>query len=83
MRGIPGKHIYMFCSQRLVVDSNRPVDIVAVSEKGGALEKVLESDWYLAGTEGPPYKNLSGEEENMDDSVDMLLEAMSLYMGKE
>ena len=46
------------------------------SEDGDAPQKVPESDWYLVGTYGPPYKKIYGDEEIMDDSPDMLDEGM-------
>ena len=59
-----------------MVDSYRTIYLLKFSEDGDAPEKVPESDCYPAGLDGPPYKNNSGDEENIDDSIDMFGEAM-------
>jgi len=40
--------------------------------RGGAPEKVPESDWCPKGTVGPPHENVSSDWENMDDYIDMI-----------
>ena len=48
-----------------------PDDNTCLVGRGVAPEKVPESDQYLKGTEGPLYKNVSGDWENIDDSPDI------------
>ena len=55
----------------LVCDSFGPDDGICLSGEGAAPEKVPESDWYPAGTDGTPYKYDSVDVENIDDSPDM------------
>jgi len=47
------------------------IDISCSIGRGDAHKKVLVSDWYPEGTEGTPYKNVSGVWENMDDHLDI------------
>ena len=50
------------------MDVDKPDDQVEGWGEEEAHEKVPVSDWYLRGTDGPPYNSDSGELINIDES---------------